>query len=404
MNPSNFLILLSFTAVLIGARLHTEHTLRHLAPDTQSSSDSQEQIKQLTLENEQLRHDNSSLKALLSAEAPVEIPAELVTFVEKDLALNFSTPPLALLANEDQLRDAAGQIWLAAFSEAGLEMRSYAFDMLGINPPNLNFMGQVIAAQTVGAIGIYDHSAGEILLATGFDPENIHHQAALVRLLALALLENAHPLALQLTDDQFHTRQSLHGGRASQIQERFYSLQARHIGFVDQVENTDAVEIFLSLAPYVRDITTFPHTFGTDFLAKLPSKEAVSNALSDDSIPTFNLLFPREIQKTSTFIKDVNLQLDTQLGALTVRSVLSQLETPSTNKLVEHLLSASLTIETNEKQQAITRWSLEWNDKISADTFLAHAQQIASAMEKVPTITQAGNTVTLTVTDGYKVE
>lgn len=402
MRPSSLLTGLTFAAAIVGAQLHTEHALRHLSPDQSGRADAtlQLQLKQLTSDNEQLQRDNASLRALLSAEAPVAISADLISFVENDLDLQFTTPPLALLANEDQLNDAAGQIWLAAFSEGGLEMRSYAFEKLGILPPNQNFMGQIITAQTMGAIGIYDHSSSEILLKTDFDSENIHHQAALIRLLAIALLENAHPLPHSLSDDSFHVRQALHGGRAAQLQERFYSLQARHIGFVDPAEsnNTEALEVFISLSPYVRAITTFPNTYGKDYLAQLPSKLAVSEAVKNSELTTLAIAQNRA---PSPQKPDAALQLDTQLGALTVRSFLSQLDLldqPDQDTVTAHLRTDRLTIEIKDGQP-LTQWKLDWDSVANAEVFFQRAQSILSAMESPPLLSQNGTRVILTVTD-----
>lgn len=403
MRPTTFLTALSFAAALVGARMHTAHTLRQFQAEHNSAprSSSNEEIKSLILENEQLQRDIASLRALLTADAPIEVPAELISFVESELGLSFPTPPLVLLGNEDQLHNAAGQIWLAAFSEVGLEMRSYAFERLGIVPVNQNFMGQITAAQAVGATGVFDHSASEILLKSDFDIGNVHHQAALVRLLAIALLDNTYPLAQEIDDDHFHARQALHGGRASQLQERFYALQARHTGFVAQKENTEALELFHALPAYVRDITTFPNLTGKAFLATRATKAVATATLGDTKLNTRALIEQRPdmgIAYLPPTTLDSITQLQTQLGLLTVRSYLAPLKLENAKPLLASYLSDSLSIKI-ENDSPVIRWEVRWDTPQNASLFHSAVTQLADALESPPTITLEAEKVVFTVTD-----
>ncbi len=403
MRPSLQLTLLSFGALLLGSHLYVQHSLSRQTTSTSAGdSNSQAYIAELETELDQLRSDNASLRALIASDSPIELEAGLVSFVEKDLGLTFRTPPIVLSRSEDTLREAAGQLWLGAFGEIGLEIRSYAYDILGILPPNQNFIGQIIAAETTGAIGIYDHSSAEVLLAPHYDNENIHHKAGLVRLLAIALLEQHAPLPNQLTDDQFFCYLALHRGRASMLQDRFYALQARNIGFVDTPEASEALDLFNALPPLVRFITTFPNQFGKDYLARLPDKQAIDLAIRSTATSSKSLLLASPSPKTKFTPKEGDsVQLSTQLGALTLKGFLAQLELSEDElkSALQTYQSDSLTISTEGGKSATTTWVLNWTTAEAAATFHKHAQEITSALPSPPVLTLKGLNVTLSVSE-----
>jgi hypothetical protein len=403
MRPTLQLTLLSFGAILLGSHLYVQHTLSRLTTGSSVENPrSQEYIAELEANLNQLRSDNASLRALIASDAPIELEAGLISFVEKDLGLSFRTPQLALIRSDDALREAAGQLWLGAFSEVGLEIRSYAYDVLGILPPNQNFIGQIIAAETTGAIGVYDHSSSEILLAPHYDSENIHHQAGLIRLLAIALLEQHAPLPNPLTDDQFFCYLALHRGRASMLQDRFYAIQARNIGFVDSAATTEAQELFSALPPLVRFITTFPNQFGKDYLARLPDKQAIDLAIRSTYSSSKSILLGSPSTETNFTPKEGDsVQLSTQLGALTIKGFLAQLEL-SEQELTSSLKAYqndSLTITTDGGKSATTTWTLNWNSAPAAATFHQQAQEIISSLPTPPALEIDGMSVTLKVSE-----
>lgn len=408
MRPPTLFTLLCAGAFLVGARMYVDHRFAR-TPKISGSSDpsTQAYISELESELDQLRNDNASLRSLISADAPLEIDPALIHFVENDLGAKFRTPPIVLLRSEDILREAAGQLWLGAFGEIGLEMRSYAYDVLGILPPNQNFIGQIIAAQTVGAVGVYDHSSGEVLLAQHFDKENTHHQAGLVRLLAVALLEQQNPLITNPSDDQFFSYLALHRGRASMLQDRFYSIQARNIGFIDDTQNTEALELFNSLTPYVRDISTFPNKFGKDYLAKLPNKEDINKALANDLITSQSILLARQVNAPKFISNDEDgVQLSTQLGALTVKSFLTpaMLKQTELTPLLSDYKSDKLSITTTDKGLAATIWEIDFTSEVVAHDFYSAAAKVLSAYESKAELSESQQSVTLTFSEQYQSE
>ena len=403
MRPTLQLTLLSFGAILLGSHLYVQHTLSRLTTGSSVENPrSQEYIAELEANLNQLRSDNASLRALIASDAPIELEAGLISFVEKDLGLSFRTPQLALIRSDDALREAAGQLWLGAFSEVGLEIRSYAYDVLGILPPNQNFIGQIIAAETTGAIGVYDHSSSEILLAPHYDSENIHHQAGLIRLLAIALLEQHAPLPNPLTDDQFFCYLALHRGRASMLQDRFYAIQARNIGFVDSAATTEAQELFSALPPLVRYITTFPNQFGKDYLARLPYKQAIDLAIRSTNSSSKSILLGSPSTETNFTPKEGDsVQLSTQLGALTLKGFLAQLELSEQElkTALKAYQNDSLTITTEGGKSATTTWTLNWNSASAAASFHQQAQEIISSLPTPPALVLDGMNVTLKVSE-----
>ena len=403
MRPPLQLTILSFAALLLGCYLYVQHSLSRLTTSSASEHPrSQQYIAELESDLNQLRSDNASLRALIASDAPIDLEPGLLSFVEKDLGLSFRTPPLALIRSEDALREAAGQLWLGAFSELGLEIRSYAYEVLGILPPNQNFIGQIIAAETTGAIGVYDHSTAEILLAPHYDDENIHHQAGLIRLLAIALIEQHAPLPNPLTDDQFFCYLTLHRGRASMLQDRFYAIQARNIGFVGSAESTETQELFTSLQPLVRIITSFPNEFGKDYLARLPDQQAIDLAIRSSNTNSKDILLGHSSAEIK-FIPEVgdSVQLSTRLGAITLKGFLAQLE-PNEAELTASLnayLGDSLTITTDGEKSATTTWTLSWNSASAAAKFHQQAQEIISSLPSPPALVLEDLQVTLSISE-----
>ncbi|MFC4992771.1 hypothetical protein [Rubritalea tangerina] len=406
MRPEALLTLLGFGALIVGTKLYVERQLESQPrQDNTIHPGDSKYIAQLEEELDRLRNDNAALRNLLSAEATTEIDPALIDFVEKDVGLSFRTPPPVFKRSEDMLHEAASQLWLGTFNEVGLEMRSYAYDVLGLLPPNQNFIGQVIAAETTGAIGTYDYISGELLLAPHFDPENTHHQAGLIRLLAISLLDQYYPLSNTLTDDQFYCHIGLQRGRASLLQDRFYAIQARRNGFIDPVDNTEAREIFAALSPLPKAITTFANTHAKAYLATFPSAEAQLSTLKSDRASTQAIMLKRPLSTPPfTPAEGETIQLSTQLGALTLDAYLQQLELPDNTirDLVENLHSDTLSITTATPNSATTSWSLKFTNADAATNFYQHGQKISSTLPRPPQIHQDGPLVVLSISEALE--
>ncbi|SHJ60213.1 hypothetical protein SAMN02745181_2152 [Rubritalea squalenifaciens DSM 18772] len=405
MSPNAVLTLLTFSATIVGARLYVNHELASTQPKEELTTEMRNYIS--TIENQvaELQKENKTLRAIAQSAEGITLPDELITFVEKDIGLTFKSPPQVFPANEDFIREAAGQRYLSAFNEAGMQMRAYAFEKLGIIPPSQQFIGQLIIAETVGSRGYYDVTAGEILLAEDFDTGSVHDQASAVRLLAIALLDQHAPLPKILTDDMFHAREAIHRGRASMLQQRFYSINARSIGFVSQRDNTEAVETFKALCGYVQALTTFPNTEGKSFAEILYQKDqaALAEALIHPPQSTKDIYLntpPAEWSKAQEPpAPTAETPLTTSLGALTVHAFLKQvMPEKQISAIIKTYSSDTLTIETSGDQGETTtiKWSINWPDQNSAEAFLVAAKEILSAQDNgaKASLTETGVTLT----------
>lgn len=409
LRPPVLLTILCFIATLLGAKLFINRALEHqLASTTLPQQDEfvQDYVGSLEEELDQLRSDNAALRSLIEKDAPLSIVPELIEFVEKDLGLAFQSPPIAFTKNQDILRDAAAQAWLQAFDEAQLEMLSYSFDVLGISPPDQQWIAQVIAAETVGSRGVYDPSTKEIILAEGFDSENIHHQAALVRLLVINLLDQHFPLSEHPSFDHFLARRAIHWGRASMLQDRFYTLQAKHIGFISEPQsNKQAVELFAKLPTLVRDITTFPNFHGKTYLAKLKQDSQKLTAIKSPVITTQDILtFQPARSRPTSALSGHKVQFSTQLGAFLLKCFLRNSSIEAEQTLLNSFQNDALTIITNDDQYAVTQWSCTFADSGQTDQLIQAAENLQVNQSAHFEINHSPKTFTLTFSEKFESE
>lgn len=405
LSPPLLLLTLIVAATITGARLYVTHQLKIANATPTLNSTAQQTISALELKIDQLEQEITALNSLLNSGSTLPIDPQLIAFVEKNIQLDFITPAKAVSVEQAILEESIGQRWLSAFGETGMQMRAYAFEKIGLLPPNQNFIGQLIAAEATGARGFYDTSSGEIQLLHDFDPENIHHQADLVRLLALALLDQHSPLPKITTDDAFLARASIHRGRASLLQQHFYTIQARQRGFVSEKTNQEALEIFSSLPHYVRSLTTFPNQQGTSYLSDLLQQD--SKKIADTLITpptTCRSLLPNPPTAQPEPLPDSeNIQLATSLGPVAAQAFVSQiLESPELPTWLNHFTFDSLVIElkgSKKKPIVTTTWLTHWQDTSSAAAFAAAAKDILEAENPAATVTHSTTTVTISFSD-----
>jgi len=122
-----------------------------------------------------------------------------------------------------------------------------------------DLLAQLTAVRAVGARGWFDDSTGEAWVTDRHDPENIPDQATLVRLLTRILLhQNFPPPPAYPGDDAARAREALHQGAAAGAEARFYSANARSIGFMPMKENSEVEQLLASLPEFIQSLTTFP--------------------------------------------------------------------------------------------------------------------------------------------------
>lgn len=401
MRPQTLLSLLCVGAVIVGSQLYLK---KHVARAANSASsqhpDTQLYIAQLEKENTTLHNNNKALKRLLENDDAVQLDPALITFVEKNLHLSFASPPVVSQHATETLQESAAQLWFAAFGETGIQMRTYVFGFLGIVPYGQNFIHQCITAETLGAIGVYDYGSKEITLSESFDSENVHHQASVIRLLGIALLEQHYPLPKKLTDDQLYSHIGITRARASKAQDKFYTLQARHNGFIaEALLEPETIKTYNQSHPYVKEIIEFGNTYAKDFLAHFKTPKAIANIFTDQTLSTYDI-YTQKIQQTPAFteLTDDNTQLSTQLGFITVRGFLRQIKdqdlfNTTIQKIQPHYLSDHLSIHITDEQIILAQWHIQFATNAAAQLFYDHAKSLTQSSKDPPNITLKGSEI-----------
>lgn len=210
-----------------------------------------------------LKRENESLRSLAQGGGELSVPQEFIDRVEKEFGLRFlSTPVLHRLASEE-LRDRITAAFESKFGPAGIDDRQEAYKLIGWLRPDDDLLAQLSAARAVGALGWFDDVTGEGWATDKVDLKNIPDQAVLVRLLSRILLhQHFPPQAAYPGDDATRAREALHQGAAAGAEARFYSENARTIGFMPMKANPEATLLMDSLPRFLRGLILFPATEG----------------------------------------------------------------------------------------------------------------------------------------------
>lgn len=223
----------------------------------------EEQLRIAGEENEMLKRENESLRSLAQGGGELAVPREFIDRAEKEFGLRFlSSPVLHKLASEE-LRDRITAAYESKFGPAGIDDRQEAYRLIGWLRPDDDLLAQLAGVRAVGALGWFDDVTGEAWVTDRIDLNNIPDQAVLVRLLARILLhQHFPPGAAYPGDDAARAREALHQGAAAGAEARFYSANARTIGFMPMKDNPEAAQLMASLSPFMRGLVLFPATEG----------------------------------------------------------------------------------------------------------------------------------------------
>ncbi len=393
MHPNTLLAYLITGATIVGAKLYVDHGI---ADGT--SNQSSEQFTQLKKELEILKTENETLKMIQSEGGEIVLPLKLYTYVEKNLGLEFSPHVKAFSSSEDKLAEAVEYRWVSQFSDEGMNKRNYAFQLLGLLPVNQNYSKQLALAEANGAIGIYDANAKELLLSNRYDPENVFHQASLIRLLSIALLEEHYPCQQNLTDDAFISRDAVIRGRASMVSHRFQNNYARsgHIKSGSDTMNTEVIELFQSLPTLVQGITTFPVKHGKGYVEQLTlHHDEVFPELFKTPPSSTAQVYANTLPKntTSPDVNDPTQLLKTTLGQAITSFYIQRFKVDGI-KLHTKLLDDELTLKQNPANFT-AKWTTTWNNEASATEFHKIANEVSSSMEIPCDVLLKGKLVTL---------
>ncbi len=403
--PSTLLASLIALASVAGAILYSQK----MGKLTSNSPEQIEKIAQLQNQLDILKAENETLKKLQVNGAEISLPITHYKFVEKNLGLTFPKHVAARRVDDERLAKAVSYRYTQQFGMEGMEMRKYAFEKLGIIPPNQHLINQLAIAETSGAVAIYDSSANEILLSPAFDEENLLHSTSIIKHLSIALLELNFPLSeknkANLTDDAYHAREGFIRGRASSIAQRYRNITALKGGHAKQFKpNEEAQETFNSLPILIRGLTTFPAIHGKTYIEDI--------MLQNDSV--FPELYKNMPRSTATiFAKKMpltdppaerqpiaeNQHLDTELGQLFIMLYLKQLGDENAG-LFRKLTSDHLTITQKEREFTIT-WNTQWGSVEDAQTFHMFATELSSVPEQKPSVNTSGKQVTIQIIDTH---
>jgi hypothetical protein len=206
-----------------------------------------------------LEKENASLRSLAQGGGEVSVPPEMIAQVEKDYGLSFLSSPVIHRIASEELGYRIEAATESRLGPQGADDRQEAWRWMGLLKPGDQLLQQVVAVQSVGAVGWFDEVTGEAWVTDRFDIENIPDQAAMLRLLVRILLnQNFPPPPAYPGDDAARAREALHAGAAKGAESRFYAASARGIGFLPMNEDGPAARLLLSLPDFVRGLAVFP--------------------------------------------------------------------------------------------------------------------------------------------------
>ena len=406
--PSTLLAILIALASVAGAVLHSQKQQK-------LTSNSPEQIQKIAELEQQInipKGENETLKKLQVNGSEITLPLAHYKFAEQNLGLTFPQHVKARRVDHNSLAEAVRYRYTQQFQIEGMELRHYAFETLGLLPPNQDLLGQLAIAETAGAVAIYDSSANEILLSPEFDEENLLHTTSIVKHLAIAILEQNFPLTPEqkasLTDDTYHARQAFIRGRASSIAQRYRNITSFQGGHTKQFKsNLEAQEIFNSLPTLIQGITTFPTVHGKTYIEDIILEhDSVFPEIYVHMPQSTSTIFAKTMPSTQATPKRQPLTdkqyLNTQLGQLFAMLYLKQLgnEQLGPNTLLhQKLTSDNLTITQQERHTYNISWKTQWKNPADAQAFHHLATQLSAIPERKPTVTISENQVIITFID-----
>ncbi len=366
---------------MFGAKHHRKGSQSNL-------TEIESEISALRRENAVLRDHNARLKALVTADAPVDMPEGTVKFVEKALGFGFSAVPLAFMRSEEILEEAASQFWVATIGHDSMLARNYAMEALGLLPAMSDLL-HILTQQTYkNRLVAYDPSSHEIILDLRFDSENDHHQAQLIHACSIALMaEKLSPWIISNNDDARISQIAVLHASASSISQEFYAKASRLQGIPLQASNPNlksshnASELLPNRvnlgaeANFEKLLTHFFRIESHTFLHMHPNfLEKPSQISSLAVLNTHKKSAPEQsktiihAQKTHQEDADSDTELVTKLGVLAVLSYAGADQIR--DDILSNYESDQLVIVVNDEGKCTTTWTIAWANEKAAVRFL----------------------------------
>lgn len=229
------------------------------AASTAGLADLESQLRLATEENVMLKRENESLRSLAQGGGELAVPRELIERAEKEFGLRFLSSPVVHRIAGEELRDRVAAALESSLGPSGIDDRQEAWRLIGWLGPDDELLSQLTAVRAVGARAWFDDATGEAWVTDQHDPTSIPDQAALLRVVTRILLhQNFPPPPAYPGDEAARAREALHQGAAAGSEARFYAANARAIGFMPMKQNPEVEQLFASLPPFIRGLTTFP--------------------------------------------------------------------------------------------------------------------------------------------------
>ena len=356
------------------------------------------QLSALQRENAELRDHNARLKALVIADAPVDLPEGTLEFVEGTLGFEFSEAPLAFNRSEEILEEAASQFWVAEIGHDPMLARNFALEALGVLPPMSDLL-QILTQQTYrNRIAVYDPSSHEIILDLRFDDENVHHQAQLIHACSIALMaEQLTPWHILDNDDARISQIGALYARASNVSQQFYAKASRQQGIPLQASkpNTNSSQGATQIEPvtissFEKILEQFFQSDSHQFIHKHPRFLENPSHITSQTVLNPHIepvtIGPKPRQEHA----ESGLELVTKLGVLPILSYAkSDLDR---EKMLASYRNDQLVISVDEDGQFTTTWMIDWANEAAASQFVKTITTPATVQ-----VQQKHNKVTLQV-------
>lgn len=374
--PTTLLSILCVVASVVGLAMFSAKN--HQASPQQQLDDLETQISSLKRENAVLRDHNTRLKALVTADAPVDLPEGTLAFVESTLGFKFSKTPLAFSRSEEILEEAASQFWVAEIGHDSMLARNFALEALGVLPAMSDLL-QILTQQIYNKrMVVYDPSSHEIILDLRFDDENIHHQAQLIHACSIALMaERMQAWMIQNNDDARLSQIAAIHARASSASQQFYAKTSRQQGIPLQATNPNkppSHENFQSepvtISRFEALLDHFFQSASHHYIVKHPrfieqpsliTSQAILANSADNEPVTID-------QKTPQYPAQSGFELMTKLGVLPVLTFVTG--DHLYNEILNTYLCDQLMIEETKEGQFSTTWTIDWTNEAAAAQFV----------------------------------
>ena len=297
MSPERVFQILTALGLTAGGWLYGDYWKKSTSAsvEDESAATLRAENTELLQEVDTLTDELAQVRSMLSS-GPYPVPDELLTWVEKDYDMVFLKAPDVRLASPTQLRDAAHANLRLVHGEEALEQEGFAWELLGLLPPNQRLFTQLLFVNSSGLKGVFDISEQKILLSEEFDAMSVPDRSVLVRLLGQLLAYQNHPEKEWASRDAWQAWEAVHTGSAAALQARFLrrNAAANEAGWSDPEPARE--QLLNDLEPVLQGFCNFPFIEGADYsrFFFIDSREAWAGMFRNVPTTTAAILHPNK--------------------------------------------------------------------------------------------------------------